>query len=256
MRHREGRLRAALILTAALGLAAAPAEAQLKIGTFAAGIGGEFLSRTVVWGDDPAPARLGAGLFGARAEFGFGRGVVVGLSAGLSLSNVSALIFRALPVSLRYDGAPFKGFSMGADAAVPFRRFSSFEIGAAGRIVYSLGMNDSWPLEGFAVEGEATGAVNWLEAAIGPRLAYRAFDKVVPYLEITVRWLHAGIEMTETLADLTGRETKTVDDLSVGFAAGTDADLGARLALRAKAGLVPYAHGMDGLVSVGLLYKF
>jgi hypothetical protein len=256
MRHREGRLRAALVMTAALGLAAAPAEAQLKIGTLAAGLGGEFMSRTVVWGDDTAPARLTSGLFGARAELGFGRGIVVGLSAGLSLSDVSALTFSALPVSLQYDGSPLKGFSMGADAIVPLRRWSSIEIGAAGRIVYSLGLKESWPLGGFAVEGEASGTLSWLEAAVGPRIAYRAFDKVTPYLEVTVRWLHAEFEMTEALADLAGRETKTVDALSVGAALGADAKLGARLALRAKAGLTPYAHGVDGLVTVGLLYEF
>jgi hypothetical protein len=256
MRHQERRLRTALVLAAALGLAAAPAGAQLKVGTFAAGLGGEFLSRTVVWGDDPAPARLDAALFGARAEFGFGRGIIVGLGVGLSLSDISALTFNTLPVSLQYDGAPLKGFSMGADAIVPLTRFSSFEIGAAGRIVYSLGMRRTWPLEGFAVEGEAKGDVSWLEAAIGPRLAYRGFDKIVPCLEITVRWLHAGMEMSETLADLAGREARRVDDLSVGVSLGAEADLGARLALRVKAGLVPYAHGVDGLVSVGVLYKF
>jgi hypothetical protein len=256
MRHREGRLRAVLIVTATLGLAAAPAAAQLKVGTLAAGLGGEFMTRTVVWGNDSAPARLSAGLFGARAELGFGHGIVVGLSAGLSLSDVSALTFRALPVSLQYDGSPLKGFSLGADAIVPVHRWSSFEIGATGRIVYSLGLKDAWPLEGFAVEGEASGTLSWLEAAVGPRIAYRAFDKVTPYLEVTVRWLHAGVEMTETLADLVGRETKTVDAFSVGAALGADADLGARLALRARVGLVPYAHGVDGLVSVGLLYRF
>jgi len=256
MRHGEGRFRAALALMAALGLAAAPAAAQLKVETIAAGLSAEFLSRTVVWGDDTAPSRWSGGLVGARAEFGFGRGVLIGVSAGLSLSDVSGLTFWTLPITLRYDGAPLMGISMGADALAPLRRFSSFEIGATGRIVYSLGMKGSWPLEGFAVEGEASGTLSWLEAAIGPRLTYRGFAKVAPFLEITARWLHAGMEMSESLADLAGRETKRVDAVSVGAALGADAELGPRLTLKAKAGLVPGSQGVGALISIGLSKRF
>jgi hypothetical protein len=256
MPHGRVRIRTALALAALIGLAAGPAAAQVKVASFAAGFGVESFSRPLVWGDDAAPAGIRAGLVTARAEFGFARGIAVSLSAGLSPTDVEALTFGALPISLRYEGAPLRGLALGAEAAVPLGRFSSFEIGGAGRIVYSMGMKKTWPLEGFAVEGEAEGTMRWVEAAIGPRVAYRSLDKIVPYLEITLRWLHANFEMTETLGDLGGREARSADGVAVGLAVGADADIAGRFAVRAKAGLVPGSRGTGWLASIGVLYKF
>jgi len=262
MRLGRGRIRAGLAICAVVGLAAAPAAttglaaAQLNVRTFSAGLGYEYLSRTVVWDGDTDASRLQASLVTARADFEFDKGVVFSLSAGLAKTDLAALTFNTLPIGLQYDGAPLTGFAFGAEAFVPVHRYSDFEISGTGRFVYTFGMEKTWPLEDFAVEGEATGSTSWLEAAIGGRVSYLSFKKVIPFLEISLRWLHAGFEMTETLGDLGGTETKRVDDLAFGVALGADADLTDRLGIKVKAGLVPYSGGVDGLVTAGLLYKF
>jgi len=262
MRLGRARIRAGLAFCAVIGLAASPAAttgltaAQLNVRTFSAGLGYEYLSRTVVWNGDTDASGLRASLVTARADFEFDNGIVFSLSAGLAPTDVAALTFNTLPISLQYDGAPLTGFVFGAEAFAPVHRYSDFEIAGTGRFVYSFGSSRTWPLEGFAVEGEASGRSSWLEGAIGPRVSTRAFSGIVPYLEIWVRWLHAGFQMTETLGDLAGAETKSVDDFSFSVALGADAALTDRIDLKALAGLAPCAGGVDGLVSVGLSYKF
>ncbi len=262
MRHGRGRIRPGLAICAAVVFAAAPfattglAAAQLNVRTFAAGLSYEYLSRTVVWGEDTEASRIQASLVTARADFEFDKGVVFSLSAGLAPTGVAGLTFDTLPISLQYDGGPLTGFVFGAEAFVPIRQYSDFEISGTGRFVYSFGMEKTWPLEDFAVEGEARGSTTWLEAAIGGRVSYLSLKRTIPFLELSLRWLHAGFTMTETLGDLGGTETKRVDDLALSVALGADANLSGRLGLEIKAGLVPYSGGVDGLVTVGLLYKF
>ncbi len=261
MRDRRGRIRgvlASLALGAAIGLA--PAQAAivgLKVESLAAGLVYESLSRTVVWKGDAASSKIQANLVSARAELGFGKGVVVSLSAGLALTDFKDLVFTSLPVSLQYDSPPLKGFSLGAEAVVPLHKFSEFEISGTGRIVYSFGMSKTWPLEGFAVVGKAAGSSSWVEAALGPRVSYLFFGRVVPYVEVCARWLGAGFEMTETLGDLVGNETKRVrGDFAFSVALGADASVTDRIAIKARAGILPFAGGVDSLLSVGVLYKF
>jgi hypothetical protein len=257
MGHCKGRAAATFVLTAAVALAAGRAgAAQVTITSIAAGVNYEYLSRTVVWHGDTAASRLQANLFTARADFRLAGDILVSLSAGVASTDNGVLDFTTLPISLRYDGTRFGGFSMGADAVFPVAEFSIFEIGGTGRFVYSFGSRRTWPLEGFAVEGQAAGRSTWLEGAVGPRISTRALSGIVPYLEICLRWLHAGFEMTETLGDLSGAATKRVDDISFSVALGADATLTERFDVKARAGLVPYSGGVDGLVSIGLLYKF
>jgi hypothetical protein len=262
MGQRKGRARTGRALLAAIVLAVAPPAATrltagpLKVRTFAAGVDYEFLARTVVWGEDAHASPLQASLISARADFVFSRGLVVSLGAGLALTDVSALPFDNLPISLQYDGAPLSGFAFGAEARVPVKRISDFEISGTGRFVYSFGMTRTWPLEGFAVEGRADGSMDWLEAAIGPRIAYRGFGKILPFLELSARWLRAGFAMKETLDDLAGRETKRASKVSAGLALGAEAELTGRIGLNARAGIVPRAGGVDALVTAGCRYKF
>ena len=246
MRYRKDGARIARALIAAIVLTAAPPVATrlgagpLKVRTLSAGLGYEYLARTVTWGEDPDASRFQASLISARAEIGFAKGIVLSLSAGLALTDLSSATFNNLPISLRYDGAPLSGF----------------EISGTGRFVYSFGMKRTWPLEGFAVEGQAEGSADWMEAAIGPRVAYLGFDKIRPFLEISCRWLHTGFAMTETLDDLTGRETKRASKLSAGVALGAEAELSGRISFEARAGFVSRAGGVDGLAVAGLRYKF
>jgi hypothetical protein len=240
MRERNGRVRRAWGLGVMIALAAGLASAaEKKFDLIGAGLNYENLSRTVVWTGDTSPSKIRANLITARADFGLGKGAVVSFSAGLSLADYKALVFDTLPISLQFDGTTISGLVLGAEAAVPIMKFSDFGLDGTGRFVYSLGMSKTWPIEDFAVEGEARGRSGWMEAAVGPRLSYYFFGRVVPYVELSLRWLRADFKMTETLADLGGTELKLVrGDLSFGAAVGADAG------------------GVDGLLSIGILDKF
>jgi len=258
MRDPRSRMRGSLGLGAGiLILAAGLAAAEPKIKPLAVGLSYENLSRTVVWKGDPDSSRIKANLVSARADLGFGKGIVLSLNAGLALSDFEDLIFDDLPISLQYGGSALKGLLVGAEVVAPLHRFSDFELSGTGRILAAFGMSKTWPLEGFAVEGEAEGTSNWMEAAVGPRISYLFFGRFVPYIEISARWLRASFKMTETLDDLTGGQTKRVSgDLSFSAALGASARVSDRIAVEAKAGILPFAGGVDSLVSVGILYKF
>src|SRR5512135_1698988 len=261
MRDLRARIRgvlAGLALCGAIGLV--PAQAAivgLKVQTFATGLSYENFTRTVVWKGDAASSRILFNLISAKAEFGFGKGVLVGLSAGLALTDFKDLAFTTLPISLQFDARPLKGFSLGAEAVAPLLRFSDFEISGTGRFVYSFGMSKTWPLEDFAVPGKAVGRSSWAEAALGPRVSYLFFGRFVPYIEVGVRWLGAGFRMSETLEDLVGQETKRVrGDFSFSAVLGADFSATDRIAVRARAGILPFAGGVDSLFSIAVLYKY
>jgi hypothetical protein len=258
MRKRRGRIGRmfypAIVFVLAAGLAQA---SEPKIKTFAAGLSYDHFVRTVVWDGDEASSKIVANMFSARAEVGVGKGLVFGLSAGLSLTDFNDLVFNSLPVSLEYGGSGVKGFFLGADFVAPIRKTGDFEISAAGRFVYSSGMSKTWPLEGFAVEGEAKGTPNWMEISLGPRFTYLFFGRVLPYLEVSARWLRADFRMAETLGELEGSEKKQVKgDAAISVTFGVDADVSRHIAVRGKAGIMPFAGGVDSFVSLGILYKF
>jgi hypothetical protein len=241
-----------LVLTAASSAAAEP-----RLRSFTAGVVFDHFSRTVVWEGDTEAARVLGNLVSARAGFDLGRGVTLCLTAGLSLSDFDDLVFRDLPISLEFGSAALKGFALGAEIEAVLINFGDFEIGAAGRFVSSFGLARTWPLEDFAVPGEAKGKANWMEASAGPRLAYRFSRGFIPYLEVAARWLRADFGMEETLDDLHGTEKKRVHgDLSISVSLGGDIRLAERLMLRAKAGIVPFAGGVDSLASVGFVFAF
>ena len=117
-----------------------------------------------------------------------------------------------------------------------------------------------WPPPWFAgagVEGEAEGKPGWLEIAVGPRLDYRFFSRVVPYVELTGRWLTARFRMSETLGDLSGEEKRKVGgDFAVGAAVGADGEVSRRILVKGKIGILPFAGGVDTVATVGVLYRF
>lgn len=258
MTKRSGGAWRLICLGIALSLLAANATAAgPKIKTFMAGLDFGHFSRTIVWEGDTASSRLRASLVSARADLGFGKGLTLSFSAGLSFTGSEGLTFGTLPITLEYDASLLKGLVLGAELEAFLLKSGHFEIKAAGRFVSSFGMSKTWPLAGFAVEGEAKGRSNWMEASAGPRLTYVLPSAFLPYLEVNARWLRADFRMEETLKDLHGLETKRVKgDLSFSVALGGDIRASDRLTIKAKAGFVPHAGGADAMASIGLLYMF
>lgn len=261
MRNRQRRIAcvlAALAATAALGLSPEPARAAgFRIASVAAGLGFENFTRTVVWKGDTESSKIRANLVTARADLDLGRGTVVSFSAGLALAGFKGLTFTSLPIPLELGSPTLKGMTLGVEALTPITKFQDFEISGTGRIVYSFGLSKTWALTDFAVPGTAKGKASWLEAAAGPRLSYVFFGRIVPYLEIWGRWLRASFDMTETLADLGGSQSRRVrGDLSFSAALGADAKVSERIAVKAKLAILPFAGGVDGLAAIGIGYKF
>ena len=258
MRDRSGRTRGACILVVLALLAprgASAAEPNVK--SIAAGLSYDHFSRSVVWPGVGAASKILSHMVSARVDIGLAGGLVVRLDAGLSLNDFSGLTFDALPVSLELDGDSIKGFALGAEVATPLKKLGAFEIGAAGRFVYSFGMSKSWALEGFAVEGEATGQPRWMELSAGPRIAFLSAGRIVPYAEVRASLFWAGFRMSETLGDLSGEETKSVrGDFAVSIALGADVRVTDRISVKAKAGIMPAAGGTGAMASIGALYGF
>jgi hypothetical protein len=259
MGERSRRLRNIRILGVLALLAAGRVAAEERnVKSIAAGLAYDHFARTVVWAGDDAASKILTHTLAAKAEIGLTSGLVFSLGAGFSFTDFSGLAFDALPISLEFRGATLKGFTLAAEAAAPIRIFGEFEIGAAGRIVYSFGISRSWPLEEFAVEGRATGQPSWIEVSAGPRVAYLAFGpRIVPFAEVSARMLWAGFRMTEALGELTGEDSKKVrGDFALGLALGADVRVTDHVLVKAKAGIMPYAGGVDSSISVGALYGF
>ena len=257
MKHPSRAVRAVIVsgILALAGLPAAAADAAAP--RLTAGLVFDYSNRTVQWAGDDADSRMTMGRLSVQAALALGRRMKLTAAAGLSLSDFSGLVFRGLPISLAYESGPAKGLAVAVGFDARLLRFGDFEMTAGGRLVSSFGLTKTWPLEGFAVPGQARGRVNWMEAAAGPRLAYKFFGRFVPYVEAAVRWLRADFRMDERLEDLEGREKKTVKgDVAVSIALGADFRAAKRLSLGAKAGFMPFAGGVDSLVTAGLTYVF
>jgi len=242
-----------LALLASRGASAADPNVK----SITAGLSYEHFSRPVVWPGDDAASKILSHTVSARADIVLANGLTFRLDAGISLNDFSGLTFGVLPISLELDGNPIKGFALGAEVAAPLKKVGAFEIGAAGRLVYSFGMTKSWPLEGFAVEGEATGQPRWMELSAGPRIAFLSAGRIVPYAEVRASLFWAGFRMSETLGDLSGEETKSVrGDFAVSIALGADVRVTDRISVKAKAGIMPAAGGTGAMASIGALYGF
>ena len=258
MGNRRRRARGVCILSVVVVLAAVRAAAEeTNVKSLSAGLAYDHFSRSVVWSGDEAASKILAHRISARADIAMESGLVLAFTAGFSLSGFPALTFDGLPVSLQFDGASVGGFALGAEVEAPWKTVGDFEIGAAGWFVYSFGKTETWPLEGFAVEGQAEGLPSWMDIGAGPRVAYLSFGRVRPYLEVTARLLWAEFRMSETLGDLAAAETKKVKgDFALAIALGADARVTDRITVKAKAGFMPASGGVDGLVSLGALYGF
>lgn len=258
MRKRTSGLLCALLLELALGLVAArPSEAAENRLAFGSGISYEHFVRTITWDDKAHQSKARADLITARGVVEFKPGLTIEVAAGLSLSNLNGLVFRNLPISLDYEAGAVTGLLLGAGVRAKLLSLSDFEIEGAGCFVYSLGFTKSWPLEGFAVEGNSQGGPTWFRASVGPRISYIFSSKFVPYVSVAADWFSGSFTMDQTLGDLTGHESKKLKAKSfMEISLGADYKVSEKLTFRGKAGFLPYPGGVDGGASVGFLYHF
>lgn len=246
----------AIILVAHL-IAARPAWAAFGRMTLTTGLIANYFARTVTWEGDDASSRIAVLALAVRQDVRVRDGLTVSLSAGWAMSSLDDLVFRGLPVSLEYGSGSMHGLAVGAEVRTRLVKTGEFEIKGVGQIASSFGLERTWPLEGFAVPGEARGRLNWTEVSVGPEISYLSFGAFIPSLEVFARWLWVDFKMDQTLGDLTGAETKRVK-AALAFVAslGGEYALSERLTLSARVGIMPYAGGVDGTASAGFRYRF
>jgi hypothetical protein len=221
------------------------------------GIGIDYFSRTITWDDNTRTSKASATLVAAREEVELRPGLAFDLAAGLSLSNFNGLAFSNLPISIDYGAGAVSSLFVGAGFRARFFRHGKLEIEGVGRFVYCLGSTKTWALEGFAVEGHATGRPSWIEASLGPRISLVFGGKLVPFVTISGNWFSGSFKMAETLGDLSGSEKKTVRAKGfVEVSLGARCQVSKRACLAAEAGFLPRAGGVDGALSAGLTYRF
>jgi hypothetical protein len=175
----------------------------------------------------------------------------------VSFTDVDGLVFHHLPVSLEYRAGAVSGILVGAEVAARGPAWGAFELDGRARFLTSAGTQTSWPLEGFAVRGEARGKPNWTAVEAGPRVSYKGWRTAVPYLFAAANWLWGDIRMEETLDTLGGDETKSIKGAGlVRTGAGATFAIGRRATLWAEAGIVPRRGGADYDARLALLYSF
>jgi len=219
------------------------------------GLGTGYVSRTVRW--DGSQSSIKAFTIGLSSEFEFPFALTAGLFAGLGLTNYEGAVFNHLPITLRYQAGSVASLVFGAEIRKKIMTFGDFETGAAATFVTSIGMNKTWPLNGFAVTGEARATPDWTEFTIGPTVSYRGYRDIVPYLAVQASWFGGRLKMVETLGDLNGTQTMKFKQKGlIKVSLGASGALTPRLSLRGEAAIVPAAGKLDLGAAVRILYAF
>ncbi len=235
-----------------------PGGATAREGSrFLTGLGFEHFSRTIRLDGDEDQSRLKSLAFSLREDISLGENLGLTLKAGLSTSSFDSVLFTNLPISIDYRARSAKALELGAEFRAVLFRSGDFEIMGVGRIVSSMGLDKTWPLEGFAVDGEARSRSNRYEASVGPKITYLFFGKFRPYLFVYGDTLWGNLRVKESLEDLSGAETRKMKGKSVfGAAFGASFEMSPRLFLQTEAGFLPYPGGVDASVFLGTLFIF
>jgi hypothetical protein len=256
-RRHHPRLVVPLLILASAVLAG-PLQVRAEEGSgFALGAGFDRLTRTISWDGGESLSKLKSNLFTLQGSFRLSEGFGLSLKAGLSLPSFNGLVFRELPISVEYGAGPAEALALGGEIRGILLRSGEIEIEGIARAVSSIGLTKTWPLEGFAVDGEVRGRQVWFEAVAGARISSTFFGRFRPYLLIAGDFLRGNFKMDETLEDLVGSETKKIKGKSAIFTAfGASFEISPRLSVVAEAALLPYPGGIDSCLSVGIFRVF
>lgn len=221
------------------------------------GLCGGFASRTVEWDKGDDGSKIKTGLVGIAADVGLARGFDLSLFAGMAFTDPDGAIFPGLPITLEYGAGAVRGLAFGAALRKSLFVLGEFETGARASVVTSTGSSKTWPIEGFAVDGEAEGRPKWTEIEVGPTIAYTGYRGFRPYLGLSVSLFRGDFRMAEKLGELEGEQSRKFAQKGVlKVAAGAALDLGHGIAIDGEAGLVPVKGGTDLRAAVRLMYGF
>jgi len=255
------RVRSAAALAALCCLLpASPLPAQEAQGgqSVKAGVGVEFLNRTVSWDEGAFTSGLKGLLIAFQAEVEARPGLSACFQAGYALSDFGGLVFRELPFSVEYQAGAVGGFLLGGGFKARAAVSPSFDVELAGAFDFYLGFPGEWTLEGLAVEGSLDGRPSWKRIAVGPVVWYKGLSYYVyPYVQVQYTALWGSFRMTETVATLEGMEKKAVSGR--GFLAvtlGILSEITDVIGLRVDVTAVPRSGGLDVGAAGRLVFSF
>lgn len=222
-----------------------------------AGLQGGFADRTVRWDKGTDETKIKTRTAGLALDLTFPRGLDISLFGGMAFTDPRGTVFTHLPISLDYQAGTLRGFAFGAGVRKSLIAFGDFETGARVRYVIFMGSSKTWPIEGFAVAGEATGKPKWSEFEIGPTLTYRAYEHFTPYMGVSLSWFRGDFRMTETLGELGGTQVRKLAQKGLlRVALGASWDIGRGVVVDGEAGIIPVKGGTNIGATVRLLYGF
>lgn len=259
---RTGRrvLSAAAPAVVCILLLASPLPAQEARGgpSVKAGLGVEYLNRTVSWDEDAFTSGLKGLLLAFQAEVEARPGLSACFQAGYALSDFGGLIFRELPFSVEYQAGAVGGILLGGGFRARAAVSPSFDFELAGAIDFCFGFPEEWTLEGLAVEGSLDGRPSWTRIAVGPVVWYKGLSYYVyPYVRVQYTALWGSFRMTETVAILEGTEKKTVSGRGlIAATLGVLSEITEVIGLRAEVTAVPRSGGLDVGASARLVFSF
>jgi hypothetical protein len=227
-------------------------DLDLKIG-----IRGGFAGRTVHWDKGSDESRLKTRTLGLAADLTLARGLGLSVFAGLGCADPEGAIFRELPISLKYGGGAVSGFAFGGSIRKTLFMFGDFETGARASYVSCTGSSKSWPIEGFAVDGDAQGRPKWSEIEVGPTLIYTAIEGFRPFVGVSLDWFRGDFRLTESLGELHGTQTRKLAQKGIlRIALGASYDLWRGLVVDGEAGVIPSKGTTDVVATIRLIYGF
>lgn len=224
--------------------------------SFYAGIGFEYLNRSITW-DEGQVSTLKANLFTLKPGVVFRDAIALNAILGYSLASYDSMIFRQLPFSVELDMGNVSGYVLGIELDVFIYNFGDFEIGAQGQFVYYLGMEKEWEISGLAVDGNVTGKPSWQRYYFGPKLTYTGLDYFYPYLLVSYNHLTGKYSLNQVIQDLSGSEEKSISAQGqFCFAAGADYEFMEKFKIRGELSIIPHSENVDIGFLITALYSF
>ncbi|MBN2198768.1 MAG: hypothetical protein JW747_02860 [Candidatus Aminicenantes bacterium] len=242
-----------LFLSAPLAAQQGPEGLSVK-----AGVGMEYLNRTVSWDENAFTSGLKGILLAFQAEVEARPGLSACFQAGYALSDFGGLVFRGLPFSVEYQAGATGGLLLGAGIKARASASPSFDIEIAASFDACFGFPGEWALEGLAVEGSLDGRSSWMRIAAGPVVWYKGLSYYVyPFVRVQYTALWGSFRMTETVASLGGTEKKAVSGRGlVAVSLGALSEITEAIGLKAEVTAIPRSGGLDIGASGRVVFSF
>ncbi|MCK4645074.1 MAG: hypothetical protein KAU46_02375 [Candidatus Aminicenantes bacterium] len=234
-------------------------EALIQSKSIKLGIGLEYLSRTIRWGDDNDNSKFKSLFFTFSTQFEVKEGLYASASFGYSFSNYEGLQFMKLPFTLDPGDRSIEGYLLGIEIKKNIVNREELEIDVLGQFFWYLGSSETWkiPEESLNVPGTAQGSPTWTRISIGPVFTYKGFESLTPYLYLSFNKLQGTFTMDETIQELEGHEElKIYGKSSFCTSLGGIYEISEIFSINPEASFMPYRGGVDLSLSVKALLSF